>query len=769
MQQLLTKFSGGEVSSDLYGRTDSELYFGSGKRMQNFIARQQGPMVYRGGTMFSHNSRHNYEARIERFRYNDEQVYILEFTNAKIRIHEDAALTLDPTATVITGATQASPVVVTDVGHPYSNGHEIYIEGVVGMTELNGRYFRVANAGANDYELTDLFDDDVDGTGFTAYVSDGTSTIVYELTSPYTDTELFEFELAQQGNVMYTAQRTFPPYKLTRVSATSWTFAVYVRTADPFGGANDYPGGVGFYQGRSVFSSTHNNPDSMWLSRSPTDAGASRYDDYTTGADADHAIVFPITSDQGDVVYINWIVGLPDFISVGTTGGIIGIDGGGTNDAITPTNIRKRPLDPYGAQAVRPVANGNTLYYVQKGGRIIRSFEYELLADSYKSVNRAFVSSHLTVSGIKQIAFQRGRSDILWMVRNDGVLVGITLKSKEDVSGWHQHKIGGADVNITSVAIEPLEDGYDRVWIVVERTINGTAVCYLEYFTEPFEGVSKTDYYTDDEDADTAAYENEVYEAQKDLTYLDSFLTFDGSVITSDPTMTPSATTGTGINFTMSGGGSFVAGDVGKKIFKKYQDRVGGGVALITAYTSPTVVVCTVESDFDNTDAIAAGDWYLTADTITGLHHLEGETIQVITDGRTHPDVTVSNGTITLNRQAGIVHLGYNYIGIFVSMDLVLGSDEENILTSQKNVSDVDLIFSHSIGSKYGTNLYELDQITSSVSGQATDRPPLPFTGVKSNFYEDKWEERKELIILQDQPYPCTVNAANLTLDAGEK
>ena len=136
VKQLLTKFSGGEVSTDLYGRVDSELYFSSGKRMQNFIARQQGPMVYRGGSKFAHATASNNTCRLERFRYNDEQVYILEFTNLKVRIYEDTSLTLvDSTDKTITGATQADPVVITSNGHGYANGDEVYISEVVGMTE----------------------------------------------------------------------------------------------------------------------------------------------------------------------------------------------------------------------------------------------------------------------------------------------------------------------------------------------------------------------------------------------------------------------------------------------------------------------------------------------------------------------------------------------------------------------------------------------------------------------------------------------------------
>jgi hypothetical protein len=769
-KQLLTKFSGGEVSPDLFGRVDSDLYFASGERVQNFLSRQQGPLVYRGGSQFGHSTASNNACRLERFRFNDEQVYIFEFTNLKVRIYEDAALTLSTSATNITGATQADPVVVTDVGHPYSDGEEIFIDSVVGMTELNGRFFRVNNSGVNDYELTDLFDNDVDGSGFTAYSSGGTSTIVLELTTPFTTAQLFEFQFDQQGNEMYFAHRSHAPQKLIRVSSTSWTFGTYVRTADPFGGANDFPGAVTFYEGRSVFASTNNNPDTIWASRSPTTAGVARHDDYTTGADADHAIIFPIGSTQGDIAFINWLAGERDFIALGTTGGVKALDGGGVNDAITPTNKRVRPLDPYGVQGIMPLANGETLFYMQKGSRILRRLEYEILADSFRSVDQSFVASHLTFSGVIQMAFQRGRSDILWMVRNDGVLIGITLKTKDDTSGWHRHVLGGTDVKVLSVAVEPLEAGYDRVWIAVERTINGVTVRYNEFFTEPFEGFDQNDFFTGEENetADVTAYENEVFEAQKDLTYLDSFLTLDTSVISGTPTCTPGATTGTGVNFSSSGT-PFAATDVGKKIIKKYQNRVGGGVAIITAFVNTANVTCTIQSDFDNVSAMAAGDWWLTTDSIGGLHHLEGETVQVVTDGRTHPEVTVANGEITLDRQSGVTHIGYRYLGIFVSLALVLGSDGENILTDQKNVTDVDLLFAHSIGAKFGTDIHDLRQITSSRAGQFTDRPPLPLTGVEANFYEDTWKDNKKLIVFQDQPYPVTLTGANLTLDAGER
>lgn len=68
----------------------------------------------------------------------------------------------------ITGITQANPVVVTAVGHGRLDGERAGINGVVGMTEINGFAGTVANSTANTFEITEI-----DSTAFTAYTSGG--------------------------------------------------------------------------------------------------------------------------------------------------------------------------------------------------------------------------------------------------------------------------------------------------------------------------------------------------------------------------------------------------------------------------------------------------------------------------------------------------------------------------------------------------------------------------------------------------------------------
>lgn len=85
---------------------------------------------------------------------------------------------VDPSGVTITDATQADPVVVTAAGHGFSNGDEVLIQDVSGMTELNDRIFKVADKTTDTFELTDDGGaspaNDIDGLLFTAYSSGGT-------------------------------------------------------------------------------------------------------------------------------------------------------------------------------------------------------------------------------------------------------------------------------------------------------------------------------------------------------------------------------------------------------------------------------------------------------------------------------------------------------------------------------------------------------------------------------------------------------------------
>jgi len=70
----------------------------------------------------------------------------------------------------ITGATQDNPVVITYTGTQFAEDDDVWIDGVVGMVEINGQEFTAVNVTATTFELQGE-----DGTGHTAYTSGGTA------------------------------------------------------------------------------------------------------------------------------------------------------------------------------------------------------------------------------------------------------------------------------------------------------------------------------------------------------------------------------------------------------------------------------------------------------------------------------------------------------------------------------------------------------------------------------------------------------------------
>lgn len=102
----------------------------------------------------------------------------------------------------ISGATQANPCVVTATAHGFTDGTRVDIAGVVGMTELNGNTYTVANKTANTFELSG-----VDSTGYTAYTSDGTAD-TDALAAPITFIENISIQGVTLTNDTYTTGTT---------------------------------------------------------------------------------------------------------------------------------------------------------------------------------------------------------------------------------------------------------------------------------------------------------------------------------------------------------------------------------------------------------------------------------------------------------------------------------------------------------------------------------------------------------------------------------
>lgn len=146
-------FASGEIAPALYARVDFFKYQTGLRTCRNFFIMRHGGAANRPGTKFiGEVSDSSKTVRLIPFIFSEEQTYVMEFGNYYVRFIKDGDY-LKEAATTITGITQANPAVVSITAHGYSDGDEVYISSVVGMTEVNGRNFKVANSATNTFSL----------------------------------------------------------------------------------------------------------------------------------------------------------------------------------------------------------------------------------------------------------------------------------------------------------------------------------------------------------------------------------------------------------------------------------------------------------------------------------------------------------------------------------------------------------------------------------------------------------------------------------------
>jgi hypothetical protein len=231
-----------------------------------------------------------------------------------------------------------------------------------------------------------------------------------------------------------------------------------------------YPRAVSLYQQRLYAAGTNSFPERFWAST------IGLYFDFTPGTDDDDSFSYAAESDQ-----VNQIAHLfsSRVLTVLTQGEEFTITGG-TSSSVTPTNIDVKSQSIFGSAQVRPVRVANELIYAQRAAKKIRSMTYDFNTDSFRSQNLTRLAAHVTGPGIVDMAFQAEPNPVVWMVRSDGVLVSMTYDRDDNVCGFARHTTDGLYKSVCSI---PGDDG-DVLFAVVQRTVNGQTVQYVERFDE---------------------------------------------------------------------------------------------------------------------------------------------------------------------------------------------------------------------------------------------------------------------------------------------
>jgi len=228
-----TSFTGGELSDQLDGRIDLDKYKVGCKTLENMIVYPHGAASRRPGTKFIAEAKRGADGTAHRlipFEFSTTQTYMMEFGDVYVRFHKDNGI-ITKAGLNISGITQDAPGVVTSATHGLTAGDYVILDGIVGMTELNGRQFKVGTVGSTTtFNLKATDGTDFDTRSLTAYSSGGVVYPIYEITSPYSYDVLGELKFAQSADVMYITHPSFAIRKLSRTGHTAWTFATPTLT-----------------------------------------------------------------------------------------------------------------------------------------------------------------------------------------------------------------------------------------------------------------------------------------------------------------------------------------------------------------------------------------------------------------------------------------------------------------------------------------------------------------------------------------------------------
>jgi len=511
------------------------------------------------------------------------------------------------------------------------------------------------------------------------------------------------------------------PDSVATTGTHKWAFGAW-------GGNQGFPACVTYHQERQIFAATVAQPQAYWMSR----IGA--YNDFGVSSPVQDDDAISKTVPGRQVNAIRHLLPIDDLIIL-TSGAefkvITNSDG-----AITPSSATAKPQTYNGSSHLSPIIIVDTALYVQEKGSIVRDLAYTYDKDKFTGNDLTTLSSHLfTGYQLVDWAYSQVPNSIVWAVRNDGTLLGLTYLKEQQVAGWHRHDTKNGTFESVCVISEGLED---VLYVVVRRFINGQYVRYVERL------------------------ETRQVIKVEDGFFVDSGLTYDGrnqpGTLTLsggtqwDHTETLTATL-SGASITLS------SSSVGDAFFltDSVDPTIQYRLEIVDVTDSST---CTVRPNrqlpADKRGVNTKWDYAIL--DVGGLGHLEGETVSILADGSVHAQRVVDNGTIQLQEPAAIVHVGLPIEADFETLDLNV-PDGETIRDKQKIISAVRLIVQDSRGMWAGPDadhLYELKQR----EFENYDEPVRPLTGLAEFLIDSNWDKPGRVLVRQYDPLPATILAA---------
>lgn len=492
-------FTGGEVTPTIPSRDDLVKYASSCSKMQNFIAQLHGGARYRTGFQFVAELLGPAVLIPFEFNTDEEDMYQLVFTDLKMRVIQDVGY-------VESGGT---PV---EVASPYAEEHLTGIRyaqkgDVMYLVHPNYAPYKLERTGHTSWAIAAVsFTSSISApTGASAAWSgqaDGAFTQNYVVTAVNAAGEESVASAAASVNDAYssgewvvgdkitvswsavTGAEEYNVYKETNgyygfigVSSTTSYLDTNFKgdTSDtppvannPFDSGNN-PSAVSFHQQRLWFAGPNNNPATFYASQTAA------FENFNKSRPTKNDDSLEFTLASGQVNQIKWLAPFGDLL-VGTAGAEFKVSSG-SDGAITPVSVDARPQSFNGSKDLPPIIIGNSVIHVQRQGSTIRDLFYSLEKDGYAGNNLSVLAAHLFDGhDIVSWAYQQEPDSVVWAVRDDGILLGLTFLKEHEIWGWHRHETDGKFKAVSTIG----GANEDRLYAVVERNVGGVDKCYVE-------------------------------------------------------------------------------------------------------------------------------------------------------------------------------------------------------------------------------------------------------------------------------------------------
>ncbi len=246
-----------------------------------------------------------------------------------------------------------------------------------------------------------------------------------------------------------------------------------------FSASSGFPGSVALFNERLMWARTNSQPVTVFGSKQ------GKFDDYGQSdpvVETDGLSITLLSSNQNEIL---WLADDEDLVT-GSAAQIRTIGPADLNKSFSATNITQRKGPTSGAAQLHPLSVGGVTLYSGAGSTKIREL---VLGDQnrYVAPELSLLGEHLFKSGIFDWAFCERPDPQIYCAMGDGSLVSVTYDREQKIVGFAKHKIAGGFVE--SVAVVPgIKAGYDDLYMVVSRTINGQIKRYVEVLERPFDG-----------------------------------------------------------------------------------------------------------------------------------------------------------------------------------------------------------------------------------------------------------------------------------------